>query len=122
MRCIEAARDLLDQSDALVLSAGSSVSVRDMTSDVIEKLGKPGVLVHGVSIKPGKPTILAVCDGKPVFGLPGNPVSAMVVGDLFITPTLWKLQGCDRPPLRQTIRAGYRTTSPRCRGASITFK
>jgi molybdopterin molybdotransferase len=101
----EAARNLLDRSDALVLSAGSSVSVRDMTSDVIDKLGQPGVLVHGVSIKPGKPTILAVCDGKPVFGLPGNPVSAMVVGDLFITPTLWKLQGCDHPPLRQTIRA-----------------
>jgi molybdopterin molybdotransferase len=101
----KAARNLLDRSDALVLSAGSSVSVRDMTSDAIERLGLPGVLVHGVSIKPGKPTILAVCDGKPVFGLPGNPVSAMVVGDLFITPTLWRLQGCDRPPLRQTIRA-----------------
>jgi molybdopterin molybdotransferase len=101
----EAARNLLARSDALVLSAGSSVSVRDMTSDVIDKLGKPGVLVHGVSIKPGKPTILAVCDGKPVFGLPGNPVSAMVVGDLFITPTLWRMQGCERPPLRQTIRA-----------------
>ena len=101
----EAARNLLDRSDALVLSAGSSVSVRDMTSDVIEKLGQPGVLVHGVSIKPGKPTIIAVCNGKPVFGLPGNPVSAMVVGDLFITPTLWRLQGCERPPLRQTIRA-----------------
>ena len=101
----EAARHLLDRSDALVLSAGSSVSVRDMTSDVIAKLGQPGVLVHGVSIKPGKPTILAVCEGKPVFGLPGNPVSAMVVGDLFITPTLWRMQGCERPPLRQTIRA-----------------
>ncbi len=101
----KAASSLLDQSDALVLSAGSSVSVRDMTSDVIGKLGKPGVLVHGVSIKPGKPTIIAVCDGKPVFGLPGNPVSAMVVGDLFITPTVWKMQGCERPPLRQTIRA-----------------
>jgi molybdopterin molybdotransferase len=101
----QAARGLLNRSDVLVLSAGSSVSVRDMTSDVIEKLGKPGVLVHGVSIKPGKPTIIAVCDGKPVFGLPGNPVSAMVVGDLFITPTLWRMQGCERPPLRQTIRA-----------------
>jgi molybdopterin molybdotransferase len=101
----QAARDWLDRSDALVLSAGSSVSVRDMTSDVIEKLGQPGVLVHGVSIKPGKPTIIAMCAGKPVFGLPGNPVSAMVVGDLFITPTLWKMQGCEHPPLRQTIRA-----------------
>ncbi len=101
----EAALNLLERSDALVLSAGSSVSVRDMTYDVIDQLGQPGVLVHGVSIKPGKPTIVAVCDGKPVFGLPGNPVSAMVVGDLFITPTLWKMQGCERPPLRQTIRA-----------------
>ncbi len=101
----QAVQTLLDRSDALVLSAGSSVSVRDMTSDVIDKLGKPGVLVHGVSIKPGKPTILAMCAGKPVFGLPGNPVSAMVVGDLFITPTLWRMQGCEHPPLRQTIRA-----------------
>jgi molybdopterin molybdotransferase len=101
----DAARRLIDQSDVLVLSAGSSVSVRDMTSDVIGKLGEPGILVHGVSIRPGKPTILAVCGGKPVFGLPGNPVSAMVVGDLFITPTLWKMQGCDQPPLRQTVKA-----------------
>ncbi len=100
-----AALSLLGRSNMLVLSAGSSVSVRDMTYDVIDKLGQPGVLVHGVSIKPGKPTIVAVCDGKPVFGLPGNPVSSMVVGDLFITPTLWRMQGCDRPPLRQAIRA-----------------
>ncbi len=101
----QAAQELIDQSEALVLSAGSSVSVRDMTSDVIARLGQPGVLVHGVSIKPGKPTILAVCDGKPVFGLPGNPVSAMVVGDLFITPTLWRLQGCDRPPRQNAVKA-----------------
>jgi molybdopterin molybdotransferase len=100
-----AAGALIDQSDALVLSAGSSVSVRDMTSDVIDRLGRPGVLVHGVSIKPGKPTILAVCDGKPVFGLPGNPVSALVVGDLFITPTLWRLQGCAQPPRANTVMA-----------------
>jgi molybdopterin molybdotransferase len=54
------------ESDVLVLSAGSSVSARDMTAQVIRSLGKPGVLVHGVSLKPGKPTVLAVCDGKPV--------------------------------------------------------
>jgi molybdopterin molybdotransferase len=104
-RLYEAAWNLIDQCDAIVLSAGSSVSVRDITSQVIERLGKPGVLVHGVSIKPGKPTILAVCDGKPVFGLPGNPVSALVVGDLFITPTLWRLQGCDHPPVKQSVKA-----------------
>lgn len=67
------------QGDMLVLTAGSSVSVRDFTRDVINHLGKPGVLQHGLATKPGKPTILAVCDGKPVIGLPGNPVSALLV-------------------------------------------
>jgi molybdopterin molybdotransferase len=62
------------------------------------------VLVHGVSVKPGKPTILAVCDGKPVFGLPGNPVSAMVIFDLFITPAILALLGTEAPP-QQRVRA-----------------
>jgi len=84
--------------DIVVFSAGSSVSYRDMTADVIDGLGKPGVLVHGVSVKPGKPTILAVCDGKAVFGLPGNPVSAMVIFDLFITPAIGLLLGTQKPP------------------------
>lgn len=88
-----AAAQALAQADVLVMSAGSSVSVRDMTAEVIGGLGRPGILVHGVSVKPGKPTILAVCDGKPVFGLPGNPVSAMVIFDLFVTPAIRSLLG-----------------------------
>jgi molybdopterin molybdotransferase len=67
------------QVDVLVLTAGSSVSSRDYTRDVITNLGQPGVLQHGLATKPGKPTILAVCNGKPVIGLPGNPVSALLV-------------------------------------------
>jgi molybdopterin molybdotransferase len=94
----------LAAADALVVSAGSSVSVRDMTAEVIAGLGPPGVLVHGVSLKPGKPTILAVCAGRPVFGLPGNPVSALVVAGLFLAPTLWRLQGAE-PPARPALRA-----------------
>ena len=100
-----AAQAALAQADMLVLSAGSSVSVRDMTADVVNSLGRPGLLAHGVAVKPGKPTILAVADGKPVVGLPGNPVSAMVIADLFVTPTLYKLQGCAAPPPRQSVRA-----------------
>jgi molybdopterin molybdotransferase len=88
-----AAADALADADALVISAGSSVSARDLSAAVIQSLGSPGVLVHGVSVKPGKPTILGVCNGKPVFGLPGNPVSAMVVAGLFLTPTLRRMQG-----------------------------
>ncbi len=81
------------EADVIVFSAGSSVSYRDMTVDVISTLGKPGALVHGVSVKPGKPTILAICNGKPVFGLPGNPVSAMVIFDLFVKPTIQAILG-----------------------------
>ncbi len=76
------------EADIIVLSAGSSVSARDISAQEINALGRPGVLVHGVSTKPGKPTILAVCDGTPVFGLPGNPVSAMVNFTRFVAPTI----------------------------------
>ncbi len=94
----------LETADVLVISAGSSVSVRDMTADVIRTLGEPGILVHGLSVRPGKPTIMAVCNGKPVFGLPGNPVSAMVIFDLVVAPTLRALHGEQAPPPR-TMRA-----------------
>lgn len=93
-----AARHAIDNSDLLVFSAGSSVSSRDLTSRVLNELGTPGVLVHGISHKPGKPTILAVANGKAAFGLPGNPVSAMIVFDLLIRPIIYWLSGCDIPP------------------------
>ncbi len=100
-----AAESGLELGDIVVISAGSSVSTRDMTADVISSLGEPGVLVHGVSIKPGKPTILAVVDGKPVIGLPGNPVSAMVLFDHIVVPAIYQLMGCRKPPLRPSIKA-----------------
>lgn len=83
------------EADIVVLSAGSSVSYRDMSVEVIDGLGAPGVLVHGLSVRPGKPTILAVCDGKPVFGLPGNPVSAMVIFELVVAPAIRLLLGAE---------------------------
>ena len=101
----QAARDGLPQVDVLILSAGSSVSTRDMTAQVIAALGMPGVLVHGVSLKPGKPTILAMIEEKPVFGLPGNPVSCMVTFDLFVAPTLHRLSGRTDAEHRQSVAA-----------------
>jgi molybdopterin molybdotransferase len=62
----DAAEKALQECDLVVITAGSSASTRDLTSQVIDGLGKPGVLVHGVNIRPGKPTILGVCGGKPV--------------------------------------------------------
>jgi molybdopterin molybdotransferase len=83
----------LAESDIVIITAGSSASARDMTADVIRSLGEPGVLVHGINTRPGKPTILGVCNGKPVIGLPGNPVSALVNGYLFVVPVIEKLSG-----------------------------
>jgi molybdopterin molybdotransferase len=98
------ARTARDGADVVILSAGSSVSARDMTAEVLDSLGQPGVLVHGVALKPGKPTVLGVADGTPIFGLPGNPVSCMVTFDLFVAPTLARLSGATDVP-RRTLQA-----------------
>jgi len=82
-----------DKVEAVIISGGSSVGVRDVTLEVLNRLGKPGVLIHGVSVKPGKPTILAIADNRPIFGLPGHPVSAMIIFDLFVRPLISWLQG-----------------------------
>jgi molybdopterin molybdotransferase len=97
---LRTATSAVAKNDMLVMSAGSSVSVRDMTVDVINQLGKPGVLFHGVATRPGKPTIAGVVDDKPVLGLPGNPVSAMVQFSMLGVPAIRRLLGL-RAPLRQ---------------------
>jgi molybdopterin molybdotransferase len=83
----------LSECQAVVITAGSSAGARDKTADAIAAQGNPGVLVHGVNVRPGKPTILAVCGNKAVIGLPGNPVSAMVIAGLFVVPVIKKLMG-----------------------------
>jgi len=100
-----ATRAALETADMLVISAGSSVSTRDLTAGVVNNLGKPGVVVHGVAVRPGKPTVLGVCSGKPVIGLPGNPVSAIVVAGLFLVPILRRMQGLVNPPVRRRVTA-----------------
>jgi molybdopterin molybdotransferase len=104
-KLLSAARKSHAEDDVLIITAGSSVSERDMTAKVISELGEPGVLVHGVSIKPGKPTILAVADGKPIIGLPGNPVSALVIAGLFLPPVVRHLMGVPSDLRRPTTQA-----------------
>ncbi len=102
----ETATRALEECDAVAIIAGSSASVRDLTADVINNLGQPGVLVHGINIRPGKPTILGICNNKPVLGLPGNPVSAYVIAELFLTPIMNRLLGVKyfpRPPIRTVL-------------------
>jgi molybdopterin molybdotransferase len=100
-----AAQEALAGADMLVMSAGSSVSVRDMTVEVIDGLGEPGVLLHGVATRPGKPTIVGVVGQKPIIGLPGNPVSAMIQFDMFGVPAIYRLQGVTTPPRRGLVWA-----------------
>ena len=97
--------EALDCTDMVLVTAGSSASSRDFTTNVIAKMGKPGVLVHGINIKPGKPTILAVCQGKPVIGMPGNPVSAVVIAKLFVQPMVKKIGGLSTFPHQLTLKA-----------------
>lgn len=106
-----AAARALAECDLVLITAGSSASTRDMTADVINTLGKPGVLVHGINTRPGKPTILGLCDGKPIIGLPGNPVSALVNGYMLVVPLLEKLLG-QLPRLRPFIRATLTVNLP----------
>jgi molybdopterin molybdotransferase len=111
---LRVAREAL-AADAVVISGGSSVGTRDATARVIDALGPPGVLVHGVAVKPGKPTILGLAAGsppRPIFGLPGHPASAMVIFELFVRPVLRRLAGLqeqsvfsEQGPVAPSIRA-----------------
>ena len=107
----DAAAQALSECDVVVITAGSSASTRDMTADVIRSLGAPGVLVHGINTRPGKPTILGVCNGKAVIGLPGNPVSALVNGYLFVVPVIEKLLGV-LPKPKATVLARLTVNLP----------
>ncbi|MFH2102698.1 MAG: gephyrin-like molybdotransferase Glp [Chloroflexota bacterium] len=99
------AEKALNECDIVLITAGSSASSRDTTVDTIRTLGEPGVLVHGVNLRPGKPTILAVCGSKAVVGLPGNPVSALIIARLFVLPVIGRLLGEEPVTYRPKIRA-----------------
>ena len=89
----------LTETDMVLVSGGSSVGTRDLTVEVLSSLPQSQILVHGVSISPGKPTILAQCGAKPFWGLPGHVTSAMVVFMVLVRPFLAHIAGWqyDRP-------------------------
>ncbi len=89
----EALREALEVSDVVLLSGGSSVGEKDYTSQVLTSFPDSKLLVHGLALKPGKPTVIARVLGKPVFGLPGQPASAMVVFKAVVEPFIKELMG-----------------------------
>jgi len=81
----------LAEADAVVVTGGTSVGARDLVPEVVNSIGKPGILVHGVSMRPGMPTGLGVVNRKPVISLPGNPVAAMIAFEVFAKPLISRL-------------------------------
>jgi molybdopterin molybdotransferase len=109
-------REGLRGCDVLVVSAGSSVGARDETAAAIASLGEPGIWCHGLALRPGKPTLLADCDGVPVIGLPGNPRSALVVFRLVGIPIVRTVGGCTDPPPEPSTRARLARDLPSAAG------
>jgi molybdopterin molybdotransferase len=107
-------REVLGGADLVVVSAGSSVGTRDETAGAVAALGD--VWCHGLAIKPGKPTLLAECSGVPLVGLPGNPLSALVVFRLVGVPLVWRLAGCAAPPPEPATRARLARDLPSAAG------
>jgi len=98
----------LKKSDMILISGGSSVGTKDMTARVINDMGKPGVLFHGVSLKPGKPLIGGIVTDIPVFGLPGHPAAVNVCFEIFVKPVLENLSGLNEDRFdkeRRTVMA-----------------
>lgn len=95
---------LAEDADLLVLSGGSSLGIYDLSERVLNRLGQPGVLVHGLAMKPGKPTLLAVAAGKGCIGFPGHPLSALMTGEALLPAVISHL--AHRPlPLRRVVSA-----------------
>ena len=95
----EAVAECLEHCDMVVTNAGTSAGTEDFTARVLAELGQ--VLVHGIATKPGKPVILAICQGKPVIGLPGYPVSTMLTAELFLRDMLYARQKLPLHPAPQ---------------------
>lgn len=100
-------RDGLERADAVLLTGGSSVGIRDLVPRIVERLGAPGVVVHGLRVRPGKPTVLGAIGSKPVIGLPGNPTSALMIFCTIAAPILGGITGEVRRPRAPALaRAG----------------
>jgi len=106
----------LPTCDLLLLSGGSSVGIRDLTLNVLESLPEFTLLVHGVAVSPGKPTVLAKVGGKLVFGLPGHPVSTWVIAHLFVTKAIHVLQGANLDDTLKWERATVTENIPSAQG------
>jgi molybdopterin molybdotransferase len=109
---IRAIGEALQCSDLVLLSGGSSMGAKDIALEAILSFPDSEFIFHGISVSPGKPTIFAKACGKPIVGLPGYPVSALVIFDLFAAPVIRKIGGEEVTGMNQfgkTLRATLKT-------------
>jgi molybdopterin molybdotransferase len=95
----------LDNADAVITSGGTSVGGSDVVPDAVNKIGKPGVVVHGVAMRPAMPTALGIVNGKAILVLPGNPVAAMVGFEVFARPLIFRMLGMKQAETRFNLQA-----------------
>ena len=84
----EKLQSALEEADIVITSGSTSSGPGDLIYKVVEELGEPGVIVHGLSLKPGKPVVVGLADNKPVFGLPGYPTSALMIFHILVAPAI----------------------------------
>jgi molybdopterin molybdotransferase len=94
-----------EMADVVMTSGGTSVGVSDLVPEVVNAIGKPGVIVHGVAMRPAMPSALAIVDGKPMIILSGNPVAAMIGFEVFARPLICRMLGLEKEERRLTVKA-----------------
>jgi molybdopterin molybdotransferase len=94
-----------EMADVIMTTGGTSVGVSDLVPEVVNKIGKPGVIVHGVAMRPAMPSALGIVDGKPIIILSGNPVAAMIGFEVFARPLICRMLGLEKEERRPTVKA-----------------
>ena len=119
----KAMQTAVSSADMVITSGGVSVGPRDYTPQIVDSLGKPGIVVYGIAVKPGKPTTVGFVGDKPVFSLPGHPTSALLIFYLLARPLIQRLAGRPATPMK-TVRAvaGARMFSAKGRRTFVMVK
>jgi len=119
----KALEQALASADIVITSGGVSVGPRDLTPQIVDSLGKPGLIVCGIAVKPGKPTTIALIGRKPVFALPGHPTSALLMFHLLVRPVIRLLSGRpEREAMTVKAKAGARMFSAKGRRTFVMVK
>ena len=114
-------REGIERADAIITTGGTSVGYADLVPKAVNQIGTPGVVVHGIAMRPGMPTALAVLHEKPIFILSGNPVAAMIGFEVFARPLLLKLLGVGNEP-RPIVRAKLTRRVPSAFGRQVFLR